>query len=216
MTQMRRLVPCAVGCVIAICAARPLALSGGQPAVPPTVVPQPPQGLAPNLGRPTREGDEVPLFNFEKYFLGRWTFEADAPDSALGPGGLSTGSVTYRKIDEGFYEATTEGKGESGAFRIKETFAYQPASRSAFRSVTDSRGFSYIQSAEVGGNIGGDYYLYFMGAPFTFKGKTIRLNHRVHVVAPLAYRVDVEISENGGPFLHMSPWRFTKALESRP
>ena len=213
---MKHVVPCAIGCVIAICTARPLVLSGDQNGVSPTATVQQPQSLAPNLGRPSRESDQVPLFAFEKYFLGRWTFEADAPDSVLGPGGLSLGTVTYRTLDEGFYEATTEGKGEGGAFRIKETFAYQPASKSAFRHVTDSRGFSYVQAAEVGGNIGGDYYLYFMGAPFTFKGKTIRLNHRVHVVTPLVYRVDVEMSADGGPFQHMSPWRFTKALEPRP
>ena len=216
MTHMRRVVPCAIACVMAICAARLLALSGDQSvASQPTAVQQP-KGLAPDLGRPTRASDEVPLFDFEKYFLGRWTFEADAPDSILGPGGPSSGTVTYRKLDEGFYEAATEGKGEGGAFKIKESFAYQPASKSAFRYVTDSRGFNYVQAAEVGGNIGGDYYLYFTGAPFTFKGKTIRLNHRIHVVTPLVYRIDVELSTDGGPFLHMSPWRFTKAPESRP
>ena len=213
---MRRVVPFTIACAIAICTARPLALSGERSAASPTAGVQQPKGLAPDLGRPTREGDEVPLFDFEKYFLGRWTFEADAPDSVLGPGGLSSGTVTYRKLDEGFYEATTEGKGEGGTFRIKETFAYQPANKVAFRQVTDSRGFSYVQAAEVGGNIGGDYYLYFTGAPFTFKGKTVRLNHRIHVVTPLVYRIDVEVSTDGGPFLHMSPWRFTKALAQKP
>ena len=213
---MRRVVPSVIACVIAITAARPLALNADQAATSPTATVPQPQGLAPNLGRPSRESDEVPLFDFEKYFLGRWTFEADAPDSILGPGGLSSGTVTYRKIDDGFYEATTEGKGEGGAFSIKETFAYQPANKAAFRQVTDSRGFNYVQAAEVGGNIGGDYYLFFMGAPFTFKGKTVRLNHRIHVVTPLVYRIDVELSTDGGRFLHMSPWRFTKALESKP
>ena len=82
--------------------------------------------------------------------------------------------------------------------------------------MTDSRGLTYVQTADVGGNIGGDYYLFFTGAPFTFKGKTLKLNHRIHVVAPLAYRVDVEVSADGGPFLHMSPWRFTKVPGRNP
>jgi hypothetical protein len=209
MTLMRGVIHGAIACVIAVWVAHPLAAPASQAASQQSTR-QPPKGLAPDLGRPSKETDEVPLFDFDKYFIGRWTFEADAPDSALGPGGLSSGTVTYRKIDDGFYEATTEGKGEGGPFRIRETIAYRPENRTAFRQVTDSRGYSYVQMAEVGGNIGGDYYLYFTGAPFTFKGKTVRLNHRMHVVAPLAYRVDVEISENGGPFLHMSPWRFTK------
>ena len=47
----------------------------------------PPKGLMPNLGRPTKPEDVVPLLDFDKYFLGKWTFQADAPDSVLGPGG---------------------------------------------------------------------------------------------------------------------------------
>ena len=39
-----------------------------------------PKGLMPNLGRPTKPEDDVPLLDFDKYFLGKWTFEADAPD----------------------------------------------------------------------------------------------------------------------------------------
>ena len=119
----------------------------------------------------------VPLLDFDKYFLGRWTFEADAPDSVLGPGGVSSGTVTYRKLADGFYEAIVEGKGETGAFTIVETIAYHREQKMAFRHVTDSRGYSYTQMAEVGGNIGGDYRLFFKSAPFTYKGKQVRLNH---------------------------------------
>ena len=62
----------------------------------------PPKGLMPNLGRPTKADDVVPLLDFDQYFLGKWTFTADAPDSVLGPGGEVSGTVTYRKIGEGF------------------------------------------------------------------------------------------------------------------
>ena len=41
----------------------------------------------------------------------------------------------------------------------------------AFRHVIDSRGYSYTQMAEVGGNIGGDYRLFFKSAPFTYQGQ---------------------------------------------
>ena len=173
--------------------------------------PDQPRGLAPNLGRPSQPGDEVPLFDFDRYFLGKWTFEADAPDSVLGPGGPSTGEVVYTKIEDGFYSAVTTGRGEAGPFTIRETIAYRPAGKTAFRTVTDSRGYSYVETAEVGGNIGGDYSLFFVSAPFTFKGKTVRMRHRFAITAPLVHRVDVEVSSDGGSFLHMSPWRFTRA-----
>ena len=194
---------------LALSDAEGLALSEveGQAQVPT----EPPKGLMPNLGRPTKPEDAVPLLDFDRYFLGTWTFEADAPDSVLGPGGLSKGTVTYRKLDDGFYEAVTEGKGESGAFTIRETIAYHREQKVAFRHVIDSRGYAYTQTAEVGGNIGGDYRLFFKSAPFTYQGKQVRLNHTIYLAAPLTFRIDVEVADGSGAFVHMSPWRFRRA-----
>jgi hypothetical protein len=172
---------------------------------------EPPKGLMPNLGRPTKADDVVPLLDFDKYFIGKWTFTADAPDSPLGPGGESSGSVTYRKLADGFYEAITEGKSEAGPFTIKESIAYHREFKVAFRQVTDSRGYSYTQMAEVGGNIGGDYRLFFQSAPFSYQGKQLRLNHTIYLAAPLTFRIDVDVAEGTGEFMHMSPWRYRRA-----
>jgi len=185
----------------------PLALSEVEGQVP---LKEPPKGLMPDLGRPTKADDVVPLLDFDKYFIGQWTFAADAPDSVLGPGGEVSGTVTYRKIGEGFYEARYEGKSESGTFTIAETIAYHREQKVAFRHVTDSRGYSYTQMAEVGGNIGGDYRLFFQSAPFSYKGKQVRMNHTVYLAAPLTFRVDVEVAEGTGSFEHMSPWRYRR------
>ena len=170
-----------------------------------------PKGLMPNLGRPTKPDDVVPLLDFERYFLGTWTFDGDAPDSVLGPGGVSKGTVTYRRLDEGFYEAVTEGNGEGGAFTIRETIAYHQAQKVAFRHVVDSRGFSYTQTAEIGGNIGGDYRLFFKSAPFAYQGRQIRLNHTIYLAAPLTFRIDAEVAEGASAFMHLSPWRYRRA-----
>jgi hypothetical protein len=169
-----------------------------------------PKGLAPDLGRPTRADDKVPPLDFDRYFLGRWTFVADAPDTVLGPGGESSGTVAYTKLDEGFYEAVTQGTSETGPFTIRELIAYRQDQRAAFRHVTDSRGYSYVQMAEVGGNIGGDYRLFFKSAPFQVNGRQVRLNHTIYLAAPLTFRVDLEVSTDGGPFVHMSPWRLRR------
>jgi hypothetical protein len=171
---------------------------------------EPPKGLMPNLGRPTKADDVVPLLDFDQYFLGHWRFAADAPDSVLGAGGEISGTVSYRKIGDGFYEARYEGKSESGKFTITETIAYHREQKVAFRHVVDSRGYTYTQMAEVGGNIGGDYRLFFQSAPFSYKGKQLRLNHTVYLAAPLTFRVDVEVAEGTGPFIHMSPWRYRR------
>ncbi len=184
-------------------------LSASSPQAPSTE--QQPKGLMPNLGRPTRSDDAVPLLDFEKYFSGSWTLQADAPDSVLGSGGESSGTVTYRKLADGFFEAVTAGKSDAGAFTIRETIAYHREQRMAFRHVTDSRGYAYVQMAEVGGNIGGDYRLFFKSAPFMVNGKSVRLNHTIYLAAPLTFRIDLEIAEGEGPFVHLSPWRYRRA-----
>jgi hypothetical protein len=68
--------------------------------------PQLPTSQMPDLGRPTRPNDEQPLFNFDDYFLGKWTFERDVPEGILGPSGTIKGSVTYKRIDGPFFQAT--------------------------------------------------------------------------------------------------------------
>ena len=47
---------------------------------------QVPKGQMPTLGRPTESSDKVPLFDFDTYFLGKWTFEWSMPESAARPG----------------------------------------------------------------------------------------------------------------------------------
>ena len=172
---------------------------------------EPPKGLDAE-SRPARRrpDDAVPLLDFDKYFLGTWTFEADAPDSVLGPGGVSSGTVTYRKLADGFYEAVTEGKARPAPSRSSNRSPTTAISR--WRSATSptAAATTYMQMAEVGGNIGGDYRLFFKSAPFTYKGKQVRLNHTVYLAAPLTFRVDIEVAEGTGPFVHMSPWRFRR------
>ena len=50
-----------------------------------------PKGQMPELGRPTKVGDELPLFDFDAYFSGTWTFEWDMPEGALGESGQRHG-----------------------------------------------------------------------------------------------------------------------------
>jgi hypothetical protein len=74
-----------------------------------------PKGQMPELGRPTKVDDELPLFNFDAYFPGKWTFEWDVPEGPLGPSGRIAGTTIYKPIDGRFYEANTEATGPGGA-----------------------------------------------------------------------------------------------------
>jgi len=168
---------------------------------------QVPKGQMPTLGRPTEGTDEVPLFDFDTYFLAKWTFEWSMPESPLGPAGPYTGTTVFTKVDGRFYEAITEGEGPSGPFKVRELIAYHKENKVLARQVTDSRGFSYMQFGPVGGDLGGIYNIHFDSAPFTVNGKSVRVQHVLRLLSPLNYRVASSISVDGGPFTNLgTPW----------
>ena len=174
----------------------------------PIAAQQVPKGQMPVLGRPTDGNkDAVPLFDFETYFLGKWTFEWSMPESPLGPAGPYSGTTTVSKLDGRFYEAVTEGEGPSGPFKQRELIAFHQENKVLARHVTDSRGFSYMQFGPVGGDLGGIYNIHFDSAPFTVNGKSVRVRHVMHLLSPLNYRVASSISVDGAPFTNLgTPW----------
>ena len=167
-----------------------------------------PKGQMPELGRPTKVGDELPLFNFDAYFPGTWTFEWDMPEGPLGPSGQVTGKTVYKVIEAGkFYEADTDATGPGGAFKLHELIAYQKDNKALSRYVTDSRGFSYMQLATIGGDLGGIYNIFYDSTPFTYSGHTIRIKHAMRTMSPFNYRIATTVSVDGGPFKNYgNPW----------
>jgi hypothetical protein len=167
-----------------------------------------PKGQMPELGRPTKVGDELPLFNFDDYFTGKWTFEWDMPDGALGESGQVTGTTVYKVIEPGkSYQADTDAIGPGGAFKVHERFSYQKESKTISRQVTDSRGFAYTQSGTIGGDLGGIYNLLLEGAPFTYNGHSVRIKQTLRTMSPFNYKVATSVSVDGGPFRNYgNPW----------
>lgn len=168
-----------------------------------------PKGQMPVLGRPTKPDDTMPLFDFDNYFIGKWTFEWEVPETVFGPAGTITGTTVYKGLggDSGFYEADTKANGPGGPFTVHETIAYQKENKTASRYVTDSRGFSYLQSGRVGGDLGGYFNIYFESAPFVYKGKSLRIKNGMRLLSPAQYKNVVTLSIDGGPFTNMSdPW----------
>jgi hypothetical protein len=176
--------------------------------------PQLPRSQVPDLGRPTKTSDEQPLFNFEEYFRGKWTFEWEVPDGVLGAGGTIKGWVVYKHIDGPFFEAATDAVGPAGPFTIKEMIAYRKESRTAARSVVDSRGFSYQQIAAVGGDLGGYFNIYYDGSPFTYNGKVVRIKNTLRLTSPVKFRNAVTVSTDGAPFINYGSAWFEKDLSA--
>src|SRR5262245_14597450 len=168
---------------------------------------QPPRSQMPDLGRPTKSSDTLPVFNFESYFAGKWTFEWDVPDSPLGPAGTITGTTTFTRIDDTFSLATTEATGPAGPITIKETIGYKKENKAIARHVVDSRGFAFDQIGTVGGDLGGYYNIYFDSAPMSVGGKNIRLRHTLRLLSPVNFKVEMRISVDSGPFVNFgTPW----------
>jgi hypothetical protein len=167
-----------------------------------------PRGQMPELGRPTKVGDELPLLNFDGYFAGTWTFEWDMPDGPLGESGRVTGTTIYKIVEAGkVYTADTDAAGPDGAFKIHELIAYQKEGKALSRYVTDTRGFSYLQLATVGGDLGGIYNIFYDSTPFTYKGQTVRIKHAMRLMSPFNYKVATTVSVNGGPYRNYgNPW----------
>ena len=166
-----------------------------------------PKGQMPDLGRPTRPGDVAPPLKFGEYLVGTWAFEWDVPEGPLGPSGRITGTTTYKKVSEKSFTADTEATGPGGAFKIHEAIDYDPEQKTVTRQVTDSRGFSYRDSAPVSGDAGGIYYIYLESSPFTYAGHTVRIKHNFRLLSPLNYRIGISVSDNGGPYVNYgNPW----------
>lgn len=166
-----------------------------------------PRGQMPALGRPTQAGDPLPLFDFDAYFLGTWTFEGVVPDSPLGPGGSMNGRAVFTRVGEGQYEASIDVQGSDGAFTVKERIEYRKDEKTMTRQVVDSRGVSYTQRAPVGADLGGFYYIYFESDPFTAGGRTVRLKDSLRLVSPGNFRVTSTISVDGGRYTNFgNPW----------
>jgi len=160
----------------------------------------------PDLGRHTQQDDKVPLFDFDSYFIGTWTFEWDMPEGPLGPAGRVDGTTVYTGSG-GTYEAVTKATGPAGEFTVRERIQYQKDQKTLTRDVIDSRGFKYAQSGTIGGDLGGFYTIYFESQPFDAGGKRVRLKHAMRLTAPLAHRVSITVAEGDGAFRNYgTPW----------
>ena len=166
-----------------------------------------PTSQVPTLGRPTKPDDPAPLLDFFAYFKGAWNVTWDYPESPLGPADVLTGTTTYTEKGPATFEARTEAENSAGKFTISEVFEYQREAKTISRTVTDSRGFSFTQKGTVAGDLGGQFIIRLDGEPFTVKGQQVRMNSVMRLLSPFNYRVQSNLSVDGGPFTNFgNPW----------
>jgi len=162
--------------------------------------PQPPS-------RPTDPSDPMPPPNMD-YFLGAWTFEWNVPESPLGPAGKYKGKETYKKLASGAtYESEIEGEGPLGAFKGRATTTYNEKEKLVTRSETGMFGVSFVKSGPIGGDLGGYYTIFWETQPIKKSSKTVKLKGKTLMLSPANYRLQVQISVDGGPYTNFgNPW----------
>jgi hypothetical protein len=171
--------------------------------------------VRPKPGKGTGLLDQTPKFNMD-YFIGDWTFEWVAPDSPLGEGGEIAGTESVKKVWDGrVYENTVKGQGPQGPFTGNGILLYQdtPAGQYATRYEV-TRGLALLKAGPLGGDLGANYSHFWETPSFQQNGATIRLKGRSYMTSPAAYRVNTEISVDGGAYQNFGSAFYTKLLGS--
>jgi hypothetical protein len=157
--------------------------------------------------RPTNPDDPMPPPNMD-YFLGTWTFDWNVPESPLGPAGKLKGTETYKKLfGRPVYESVIEGEGPEGPLQGRALTSYHEAEKRVTRFEVNNSGLALLKTGPIGGDLGGYYTIFWESAPIKKDGKTIKLKGKTLMLSPANYRLQVEISVDGGPYQNYgSPW----------
>ena len=172
-----------------------------------------PQGQIPDLGRPTESTDAIPLFDYDSYFPGTWTFEWRTPESPLGAGGMIEGQEVFAPSNgERNYSSTIDADGPDGPFTIQSTILYLQEQQVFTRLEKDSRGFELLKAGRIGGDMGGVYTIHYESAPLVVDGQEVRVRNTTRIVSPLNFKVESRISVDGGPWTNFGTGWWQKAI----
>ena len=167
-------------------------------------------------GGPTTGDEMMPPFDL-RYFLGDWEIEWSPLDTPLLPGGAYTGVERVRHIADGRYLEVTvelEGRDRSLNGRGIAFLATGPFGAHLTKYVVYDAGFALLQPGTVGGDLGGFYsHFWETPAPIEHGGAELSIRGRSYLVSPYAYRVNQEVSVDGGPFVNFGVMWYTKVLE---
>ena len=163
---------------------------------------QPPQQPT----RATEPTDPMPPPDMD-YFVGAWAFDWNVPESPLGPAGKFKGTETYKKLPDGIYASDIIGDGPQGAFKGRAMTYYDEKKRLVTRTETALFGVPMIKTGPIGGDLGGYYTIFWETAPIKKDGHSIKLKGKTLMLSPANYRLQVQISIDGGPYMNFgNPW----------
>lgn len=158
------------------------------------------------LTRPTTKSDPNWMFDPD-YLLGKWTFDWDTPETPISSGGKTTGTYTFKRIEDCYYEGTLEANSPDGPYTGKVLIVYSPELKYLTWLETDSRGITMLRTGRVAGDLGGYFTHHWEVPAFTYKGKVVRLSGTTFFSSPTTFRYRPRISLDGGEFVNFgNPW----------
>ena len=148
--------------------------------------------------RPLSDSEKLPPFSFDR-MVGTWNIEWTVPESAFGTDGDITGTEVVSKVAEGFYASTIAAKGPDGPITGQAIQTLSPDTKYATRYESTSNGVATLMAgtASVANQ---QYVLSYESAPFTVKGKTVRLRRTLTFMSAGSIRMIAQMSEDGGPY----------------
>jgi hypothetical protein len=106
-----------------------------------------------------------------------------AADTPWSPGGEVTGTVTFKYIENCYYEGQLQADGPGGEYTAKIQLLYHELARFLVWIETDSRGFTVVKAGDILG-MGGQLTWRWESLPFTYKGQVIRMAGTLFTSAP--------------------------------
>jgi hypothetical protein len=158
------------------------------------------------LKRPTRgyeygaDGDDQSRFD-PHYLVGKWTIEGTLPDSPLAPAGELTGTESVRHVDGCTFESLLDARVGGLSFTAKTLMVYDRRASYLVRLEEDSRGFQLVKVGPVGGDSGGYFSHHWEAPAVTHNRARLRLKGTTLFSSPENYRLRMQVSTDGGPFV---------------
>jgi hypothetical protein len=138
---------------------------------------------------------ESPTFNPDA-LLGTWKLSFLAADAPWSPGGEVTGTVTFKYIENCYYEGELQASGPGGKYTAKIQLLYHELARYLVWIETDSRGFTVVKAGDFLG-MGGQLTWRWESVPFTYKGQVIRMAGTLFTSAPDTTLQNIMMSVDG-------------------
>ena len=139
------------------------------------------------------------------YFAGQWTYQGEAKQSPMGPGGKITGSETCEWFAGGFQlVCRSKGTGPKGAGTGQSIMSYDPARKAYTYYAMSSHGDNIFIRGQVNGKV------WTWEDEMTVEGKPMKIRATVTEETPTSYSFKLEGAVGGGQMMVMEEGKATK------